>query len=94
MHEQGARSFDAYHDSSGVQLQGREIGLWDEVRAREAWFESSTHRVSFKVGTMPGARLFRGRELVGSRLAWAGFGYSLPPAFGSMQHQLTISRLP
>ena len=31
--------------------------------------------MSFSLGQAPGARLYRGRELVGSRLAWAGFGY-------------------
>ena len=79
MNEQGAHFFDQYRDSSGARLSGKEIGCWDEVTAEEASFASSTHRVAFNLPQVPGARLFRGRELIGSRLAWAGFGYSFPP---------------
>lgn len=93
MHEQGAHFFDRYQDSSGLHRRGDRIGLWDEVRASEAWFESSSRRVVFRLGRTAGTRLFRGRELVGSRLAWAGFGYSFPPALRQMQHEITISRL-
>ena len=72
--------FDRYRDTSGISLQGDEIGCWDEVNAEEAWFESSTRQIAFRLGQVKGARLFRGRELIGSRLAWAGFGYSFPPS--------------
>jgi hypothetical protein len=93
MHEQGASTFDRYQDSSGLRLQGDEIGCWDEVGAAEAWFESSRRKLAFRLGRVEGARLFRGRELVGSRLAWAGFGYSFAPSLRTMQHELRISRL-
>jgi hypothetical protein len=93
MNEQGARFFDRYADSSGVGLEGEAIGCWDEVFASEAGFESSAHRAAFRLGQAQGARLFRGRELVGSRLAWAGFGYSFPPTLPGMQYDLSIERL-
>ena len=92
MHEQGAHVFDSYEDSSGLRLQGDAIGCWDDVRAEEAWFESRTHDVAFKVGAVDGTRLFRGRELIGARLAWAGFGYSFPPSLRRLRHELTLSR--
>lgn len=92
MHEQGAHAFDQYEDSSGLRLHGDQIGCWDEVRAPLAWFSSRARKVRFRLGRVEGVRLFRGRELVGSRLAWAGFGLSLPPDFGRCQHDLTISR--
>jgi hypothetical protein len=94
MHEQGAHVFDRYQDSSGLRLSGNQIGPWDEVHADEAWFESSSRRLAFRLGTVPGTRLFRGRELIDSRLAWAGFGYSFPPSLGGIQHEITVSRLP
>ena len=93
MHEQGARAFDRYQDSSGIRIQRSQIGCWDEVRAAEARFESSSHRIAFRLRRLPGARLFRGRELIGSRLAWAGFGYSFPPSLKKLDHEITISRL-
>jgi hypothetical protein len=93
MHEQGAHIFDRYQDSSGLNLQGDEIGCWDEVRAAEAWFESSSHRLAFRLRMVEGAQLFRGRELIGSRLAWAGFGYSFPPALRGMHHEIGIFRI-
>jgi hypothetical protein len=92
MNEQGAHFFDRYGDSSGLALQGRRIGCWDEVRGEAAWFESSRRKVAFRLGQVEGARLFRGRELVGSRLAWAGFGYSFAPSVKRLRYDLTITR--
>lgn len=93
MNEQGAHSFNRYQDSSGVSIQGDEIGCWDEVNAEEAWFESSTHKIAFKLGQVKGARLFRGRELIFSRLAWAGFGYSFPSFINRLRYEIRIERL-
>ncbi len=93
MNEQGAHYFDRYLDTSGVSLQGEEIGCWDEVNTNEAWFESSARQVAFRLGQVKGARLFRGRELIDSRLAWAGFGYSLPPSIKRLRYEMRIERL-
>lgn len=93
MNEQGARYFDTYSDSSGAFLQGEAIGSWDEVTAESASFVNPTHRLAFTVPTIAGARLFRGRELIGSRLAWSGFGYSFPPTIERIGYQVRIERL-
>jgi len=92
MNELGAHEFDRYEDSDGAVLRGADIGTWDEVTARTARFVSTRRRVAFALDQAPGARLHRGRELVGSRLAWAGFGYSLPPALGRFAYELRIER--
>lgn len=76
MNEQGAHTFDLYRDSMGTDLRGEKIGTWDEVFAKEASFISATHHLAFTFRQVEGARLFRGRESIGSRLAWSGFGYS------------------
>jgi hypothetical protein len=94
MNELGAHAFDRYMDSSGNILHGKQIGCWDEVTAPSAWFESRIHRVAFRLGQVENARLYRGRELVGSRLAWAGFGYSFPPSIGTFRCELTIEPRP
>ncbi len=94
MHEQGAQAFDRYLDTSGLSLQGQAIGCWDEVTAQAAWFESHTHPVAFRLGQVNGARLFRGRERVGSRLSWAGFGYSFSPSIGRFHCDLQIEQRP
>jgi hypothetical protein len=93
MNEQGARSFDRYRDSSGADLRGAEIGTWNEVQAEKASFVSDAHAVAFTLGQGDGARLNRGRELIGSRLAWSGFGYSLPPTCGRFSYGLTVERV-
>lgn len=92
MHEQGARSFDQYEDSAGIILKGHQIGPWDEVYAAEAWFASSASKILFKVERVGGMRLFRGRELIGKRLAWTGFGYSFHPAVQNNRHEITITK--
>jgi len=93
MHEQGARLFDRYRDSQGLSLSGEAIGCWDEVAAEEASFVSETHRLAFSLRPVRGARLFRGRELIGSRLAWAGFGYSFSPTGKKFGCEIKITRL-
>jgi hypothetical protein len=93
MNEQGAHHFDTYADSSGALLSGEAIGSWEEVTADRASFLSRTHRLAFTLSQIEGARLFRGRELVGSRLAWAGFGYSFPPIRQRIAYTLQIERL-
>lgn len=92
MNEQGAHHFDTYFDSNGLSLRGEKIGSWEEVTAKSASFLSSTHRLAFTLQQTNGARLYRGRELVGSRLAWSGFGYSLPPASQRFTYTLRIER--
>ena len=92
MNEQGGRVFDRYTDTDGIDLRGYSIGTWDEVAAARARFESEAHRVAFSLGQVEGARLSRGRELVGARLAWSGFGYSLPPTLAGFAYDVRIER--
>jgi hypothetical protein len=93
MNEQGARHFDRYRDSNGTDLHGAEIGTWERVDAEKASFVSDAHAVAFTLRQIDGARLNRGRELIGSRLAWSGFGYSLPPTCGRFSYGLSIGRV-
>jgi hypothetical protein len=92
MNELGARRFDRYVDADGADLRGTEIGTWDVVTAARASFVSDAHRVAFSLAQADGATLHRGRELIGSRLAWSGFGYSLPPTLSRFAYDLTIAR--
>ena len=93
MNEQGGNYFDCYQDSSGLSLRGNEIGCWDEVTAEEASFISTVNKLAFSLKQVNGAKLYRGRELVGTRLAWSGFGYSFPPATQRFRFELNIKRL-
>ena len=93
MNEQGARPFDWYRDSGEISLRGSAIGCWDEVTAEEASFVSEAHHLAFTLRQVNGARLYRGRELTGTRLAWAGFGYSFPPTAAKISYEIRIERL-
>lgn len=92
MNEQGGRVFDRYTDADGTDLRGGGIGTWDEVTAARARFVSEAHEVAFSLGQVEGARLSRGRELVGARLAWSGFGYSLPPTLVGFAYDVRVER--
>lgn len=94
MNEQGAHHFDSYTDSSGLSLQGEAIGSWEEVTAQSASFLSRDYKLAFTLPQVEGGRLFRGRELTGSRLAWAGFGYSFSPTCKGVAYRLKIEQLP
>jgi hypothetical protein len=92
MNEQGAHYFDTYSDVSGLLLQGDEIGGWDLVTSENASFLSRTQRLAFTLQQIDGACLYRGRELVDSRLAWSGFGYSLHPSKRHFIYPLRVGR--
>jgi hypothetical protein len=94
MNEQGARCFDRYVEDGGAPRDASGLATWDTVRVRRAGFVSAARRVAFWAVRADGARLYRGRELVGSRLAWAGFGYSVPPALGHLRYEVAVERLP
>ena len=79
MNEQGAHHFDQYQDADGIVKRGDQIGCWDEVNSASATFICSNPNISFSLPRVRGARLFLGRELIGTRLAWSGFGYTFPP---------------
>ncbi len=92
MNEQGGRVFDRYTDADGADLRDAGIGTWDEVTAARARFVSEAQKVAFSLGQVEGARLSRGRELVGARLAWSGFGYSLPPTLFGFAYDVRVER--
>ena len=94
MNELGAGHFDRYEDSAGASLIGAAIGTWDEVGAAAASFVSSRRRVAFTLAQAPGARLLRGREAIGARLAWAGFGYLLRPGRPGFAYDVRFERRP
>ena len=94
MNELGGRVFDRYMDADGSDLRGDAIGAWDAVTAASARFVSTAHGVAFSLARVKGAKLNRGRELIGARLAWSGFGYSLPPTPGAFTYEVRIERLP
>jgi len=93
MNEQGAHFFDCYLDSNGAKLKGNKIGSWDEVEAEEASFLCARHHIKFTLTKINGAKLLRGQELIGSRLAWAGFGYSLSPSIRNFRYDLKLERV-
>jgi len=90
MNELGAHEFDLYVDTDGASLRGEAIGTWDVVTAPRARFVSTRRGVAFSLAQTPGSTLRRGRELVGSRLAWAGFGLSVRPSRGSFAYEVRI----
>ena len=93
MNEQGAHYFDRYQDSDGISASGKEIGIWDQVRAAEASFIDLKHQISFSLPQVGGAKLYRGRELIGKRLAWSGFGYSFPPTLQRFRYEITVKKI-
>jgi hypothetical protein len=92
MNELGAHEFDLYQDADGASLRGEAIGTWDAVTAPRARFASTRRGVAFSLAQTPGATLRRGREVVGSRLAWSGFGLSVRPSRGLFSYEVCIER--
>jgi hypothetical protein len=93
MNEQGAHYFDRYQEADGQVRLDDQIGCWDEVTAASAAFISPGTRLSFSLSRLDKAQLYRGRELVGKRLAWSGFGYSIQPDRSQFSYDISIRRL-
>jgi hypothetical protein len=93
MNEQGAHHFDMYEEANGELKHGKQIGCWDEVAAQNAAFISSRQRISFSLPQVKGSKLYSGRELIGTRLAWSGFGYSLPPNLEHFSYEISLRRV-
>jgi hypothetical protein len=93
MNEQGGNFFNQYQ-TNGKLLEQSEIDCWSEVKLEEGSFISSSHHIAFSVSQAPGAKLFRGRERVGTRLAWSGFGYSLSAIGKQFNYEIRINRIP
>jgi hypothetical protein len=93
MNEQGAHHFNQYKDSNGSFLMDNEIDCWGEVKAEKASFVSRERQIAFTLSQAPGGELFRGRELVGNRLAWSGFGYSFPPGTKLFNYEMKLERV-
>jgi len=109
MNEQGARCFDRYREGDGPVVDSGHTAhrgvvrarrdasaraTWDVVHEPRAAFVSAARGVAFWAVRADGARLYRGREVVGGRLAWAGFGYVAPPTLGHLRYEIVVERLP
>jgi hypothetical protein len=93
MNEQGANYFNTYSDSEGALLKGKKIGSWDEVRAEKASFICASQKTMFTLTKITGSKLFRGQELIGSRLAWSGFGYSFSPLIRNFHYEVKLEKI-
>lgn len=93
MNEQGANFFTQFQDSNSTRLADSEVNSWERVTADQAEFICPKFGLKFSVRTVRGARLFRGRELIGTRLAWAGFGYSLNPKAEEFSYELRLEEI-
>jgi hypothetical protein len=90
MNEQGASHFDYYRDSNGTLLSGEAIGTWEETFADEASLIDRRDRIAFTLQKEKGSKMFRGRELIAGRLAWAGIAYVIPPYTVDFDYRIKV----
>ena len=65
LNEQGAHFFRTYSDSEGLRLVDEEIGAWDNVTAQTAKIANEQNKIGFRLKSIEGSMLKRGRELMG-----------------------------
>ena len=92
MCEVGARAFGRYEEPGGPALEGDAVGTWDRVGRPGARFVSRERGVAVTLAAAEGGSARRGRELVGARLAWAGFGLVAAPPRRPLSCTLTVRR--
>ncbi|MFW9964865.1 MAG: hypothetical protein ACFFCX_14950 [Candidatus Sifarchaeia archaeon] len=88
--ELGGSLFFAYTDSSGISLQGDEIGAWDEIRATWAEFRSPLLNIAFRIDIPKGVQAFRGREIIGSDICWSGVIFMLSSSSKGLKYEITV----
>lgn len=88
--EQGAKFFSKYSDSDGLKLNGKEIGVWDLVRAQSARITDKHDRVGFGLKNVEGAVLRRGMEIAKGSLDWIGLDYELNPEDDQFEYEIEI----
>ena len=88
--ELGGRLFDFYSDSSGINLQGDDIGEWDRIHATWAAFHSSTMDLKFCVETPRGVEAYRGREIIGLDICWSGIIFMLSPSCKRLSYRIAV----
>lgn len=88
--ELGGNLFDIYSDSSGIDLQGDEIGPWDEIHAKWASFHSSVLGLRFCVEIPIGVQAFRGREIIGLDICWSGIIFMLSPTCKQLSYRIAF----
>jgi hypothetical protein len=90
LNEQGSTFFNRFFDANSLSLSGDKIGPWDLIKADWGCLSDSHNTLSFCLRNVPNSRLFRGREHVPGRLAWAGMTYEVSPDLGHFNYQLRI----
>lgn len=90
MNELGATAFTHYRDASGLELAGGRIESWAEVNADWAALAAPALGLELVARAVPGARMFRGRELSAGRLAWAGFAYLVGPPWQPFSYDMRV----
>jgi hypothetical protein len=87
LNEQGGRSFPDYWESDGDGaarkiITGDSVG-WKKVVSDEAGFKGPAG-ACFSLSRIPGAPMFRGREVVDGVLSWSGIEYDVTSLIGSV----------
>ncbi len=90
LNEQGPSLFRRYLDSKGLRLLDDDIGAWAEVETEWACISSLDGGILFRLWSLPGARLFRGRERAYGYLSWVGLDYEVAPVERSFSYEVEI----
>ncbi len=90
MNEQGADFFRKYYDTDRNILIDDEIGSWEKVNTKSAFFSDLEDRTAFCLFNISDANLFRGREKFKGHLAWAGLAYLISPKTDIFEYDIKI----
>ena len=90
LNEQGAHFFRTYSDSEGLRLVDEEIGAWDNVTAESAKIANEQNKIGFRLKSIEGSMLKRGREMMEGSLNWIGLDYELNPDYYHFEYEIEL----
>jgi hypothetical protein len=90
LNEQGANFFSTYSDSGGLRLVDEEIGAWDNVTAQSAKITNEQNKIGFRLKSVEGSMLKRGREMMEGSLNWIGLDYELDPKYCHFEYEIEL----
>ena len=90
LNEQGAHFFRTYSDSEGLRLVDEEIGAWGNVTAESAKIADEQNNIGFRLKSIEGSMLRRGRELMEGSLNWIGLDYELDSKYCHFEYEIEL----
>jgi hypothetical protein len=90
LNEQSANFFRKYSDARHASFADEQIGAWDMVDSEWASITDMQGQVGFRLWSVNGSVLRRGREVMNGHMDWVGLDYEVEPRNQVFEYKIEI----